>query len=192
VSHTKFQICSTALLMVGANPISDFDGETTESTTAGQFWDTTVENWLSLYDWRFAMVMEQLSMLEAVPLAGWSHAYQVPAAILKLRRVHSGDQNITFTRYQDKLYCNYSNTQAVYVDYTYLIDTAYWPPYFRSLIEFELAAKFAFTLGAQLKLSATWSSERDRQFKLAKTIDAQSKTAGAINTRHASSLIARR
>jgi hypothetical protein len=192
VAHTKFQICSTALLMVGANPITDFEGETTESVTASQFWDTTIENWLSLYDWRFAMIMEQLSVLEAAPLAGWSYAYQVPGPTLKVRRVHSGDLNIPYTRYQDKFYCNYSNDQAVFVDYTYAIDPAYWPPYFRTLIEFELAAKFAFTLGAQLKLSATWGEERDRHFKLAKLQDAQSVTTKKIDTRGASSLIARR
>lgn len=192
MGHSKFKICSTALIKVGANPITDFEGETTESVVALELWETTVENWLSLYDWRFAMVMEQLSLDATEPLSGWSYSYQAPGTALKIRRVHCNGENISYQRYRDKIYCDYSGDQDVFVDYTYAVEAEDFPPFFRTLIEHELAALFAFTLGAQAKLSDTWKAERDRQFKLAKTADAQSQTTQKINTRHSSSLIARR
>jgi hypothetical protein len=192
LAHSKFKICSTALIKIGANPITDFEGETTESVVANELWETTIENWLSLYDWRFAMVMEQLSLDETEPLSGWSYSYQVPGEMLKIRRVHCNGSNIIYQRYQNKIYCDYSNDQEIYIDYTWAIETDYWPPFFRTLIEHELASLFAYTLGAQIKLSDAWKIERDRQFKLAKTADAQQQTAGRLNPRHGNTLIGRR
>ena len=192
MSQSRYQICSTALVMAGANLITDFSGSSTESAVAAQLWETTVEAWLSMYDWRFAMVQEQLSLLADAPLSGWSYAYQIPGAVLKIRRVTCADVPIDYTRYNDKLFCDYSSGTPLYIDYTYNVDETAWPPYFRAVIEAELAGKFAFSVAAQTKLSEAYKAERERLFKLAKTIDAQSQPAKKLNLRHANSLIGRR
>ena len=53
-STTKFDICSRALTMVGANTISSFDDGTTESDVADQLYEDTLRSLLTQTRWRFS------------------------------------------------------------------------------------------------------------------------------------------
>ena len=53
---TDIQLCSRALVMIGANPITALDGSdtSTEATVAIQIYETAVKDLLSRSRWRFA------------------------------------------------------------------------------------------------------------------------------------------
>jgi len=176
MASTKFQICSTALMSIGASPITDFDGGSTESEVAAQFYDTTVENWLSLYDWRFATTSAQLSRVSSDPLSPWDAVYQQPADMLKLLSVKVTDLPIPYTRYLDKVHCNAVAANVVIADYIYNIACEYWPPYFRTLIEHALAQRFAITLAAKVDFKNVFVTDLELQFRLAKNADARQQT----------------
>lgn len=173
---SKFDICSNALLRIGAQAITDFDGGSAESTAAAQFWQTTTDNWLTLHDWHFAGTTALLSRLAVAPLQAWDAAYQQPAEAIKIRSVKVNDLPIPFDRFQDKIHCNALVTDSVYCDYTWAVQADYWPPYFVELMELALAKKFAFTLAAKLDLKSVLDSELDIQFRLAKNADARQQT----------------
>ena len=44
MADSKFDICSKALVLVGANTISSFTENTTESKVANQLYESTLEN----------------------------------------------------------------------------------------------------------------------------------------------------
>jgi hypothetical protein len=173
---TKFEICSTALMSIGANAITDFAGGSTESAVAKQFYDTTVENWLSLYDWRFATTSVQLSRVNTTPLSPWTSVYQQPADMLKLLSVKVTDLPIPFTRYLDKIHCNAVEANVVIADYMHSVACEYWPPYFRTLIEHALAQRFAIVLAGKVDFKNTVSQDLELQFKLARNADARQQT----------------
>lgn len=178
---TKFDVCSNALVAIGADAITDFSGSSTESAVAKQLWQTTVDNWLTLHDWRFAVKQAQLSRLVAEPTALWDAAYQAPADIIKLNGVFVADRPIPYDRYGNMIYCNATSNDTVIADYVWSIGVENWPPYFVMLIEFAMMNRLAFALAGKLDLKKVSDADLDLQFRLAKNADARQQTAKRIN-----------
>ena len=190
---TKFDVCSNALVAIGADTITDFGGGSTESAVASQLYQTTIDNWLTLYDWRFASKQSQLSRLSEAPTALWSAAYQAPAGIIKMKGVFVNDRPIEYDRYQDKIYCNAQTTDVVVADFVWSVGVDYWPPYFVMLAELALMKRFSFALAGKLDLKATVDADLEQQFQLAKNADSRQQTAKRIDMgRRGSILEARR
>ena len=87
LSETRFDICNKALVLVGANIITSFEEATTESTVAGQLYESTLEAMLTRVRWRFASKQVQLSKLAVDPLARWESAHQLPADALLIHTI---------------------------------------------------------------------------------------------------------
>ena len=105
-STTKFDICSRALTMVGANTISSFDDGTTEADVADQLYEDTLRSLLTQTRWRFSTQQAQLSRLEDTPHGRWDAAYQIPADSILIHAVTVNDNLVKYERYGDKIYCN--------------------------------------------------------------------------------------
>ncbi len=189
---TKFDLCSNALLLVGADTITDFNGGSSESAAAAQLFQTTTDNWLTLYDWQFATTTAQLSRLVDQPLNMWDAVYQTPADALKIQNVKVNDEPISYDRFADKIHCNAAASDLVYCDYTRTREVADWPPYFVELMEYALAKKFATALAAKLDFKNSIDVDLDRQFRLAKNADARQQTAKRLRMSGPGSIIAAR
>lgn len=183
MAPTKFDICSTALRLIGAEAITDFSGTSSESTTASQFYQPTVDNWLSLYDWQFATTTVQLARLSEAPESAWDAAYSQPDGAIKIQNVKVDDIPIAYDRFRDKIHCNAFVSDQVFCDYTWSIGCEYWPPYFTELVQMALAGKFAMALAAKLDFKTSFTGDIDTQFRLAKNADARQQTAKRVNMR---------
>lgn len=186
---TKFDLCSNALLLIGANAITDFGAKSDESAAAARFFQTTADNWLSLYDWQFASTTVQLSRLSDTPLDVWEAAYQAPPGALKIQNVKVGDTPIVYDRFRDKIHCNAAADSPVYCDYTRQVEVEYWPAYFIELMEAALAKKFSTVLAAKIDFKATFNADLETQFRLAKNADARQQTTKRINMAGRGSII---
>lgn len=186
---TKFDIASHALMLIGANPVTDFASGSDESQAAGAFFQTTANNWLSLYDWQFATTTVQLNRMSEAPRSAWSAAYQQPADQIKIQNVKVNGINIPFDRFKDKIHCNAGETEDVFCDYTRQIEPEYWPPYFTELMENALAKKFSTVLAAKIDLKASFSGDLETQFRLAKNADARQQTTKRVNMRGRGSIV---
>jgi hypothetical protein len=186
---TKFDLCSNALMLIGADTITDFAGGSTESAAAAQFFQTTADNWLSLYDWQFATTTVQLSRLGTAPLNAWDAAYQAPAGAIKIQNVKVNDNPIAYDRFADKIHCNASVSDVVHCDYTRSPEVSEWPPYFVELVECALAKKFSTVLAAKIDFKTTFNADMETQFRLAKNADARQQTTKRINMKGRGSII---
>lgn len=186
---TKFDLCSNALMLIGAEAVTDFDGGTPESSAAAQFFQTTADNWLSLYDWQFATTTVQLSRLEAAPADVWDAAYSQPSGAIKIQNVKVNDLPIPYDRFQDKIHCNAAVADEVYCDYTWSIGVEYWPPYFVELMEMALAKKFSTVLAAKIDFKNTFDEDLQTQFRFAKNADARQQTTKKLNMKGRGSII---
>lgn len=190
--RSRFDIASSALVAIGANAINSFDDGTDEALAVAQFWDGTVENWLSLYPWRFATHTAQLSRISEAPTSGWDAAYREPTDMLALHHVEINDEPIPYSRYRREIHCDASETDAVYAEYVYSADESIWPPYFATLIEHALQNRLAFALAGKLDLKADNKADMMEQFSLAKNADARQQTTRRLNMRGRGSLLAAR
>ena len=55
MSYTDIDLCSRALVKVGAKSIASFNEATAEASIASQLYDPVLENLLASYPWRFAL-----------------------------------------------------------------------------------------------------------------------------------------
>lgn len=177
---SQFDICSNALMRIGAESITDFSGGSAESLAAARFYQSTADNWLTLHDWRFAGQTALLVRDAAAPLQMWDASYAQPSGAIKIRSVKVNDLPIPYDRFRDKIHCDAVGGDSVYCEYTTSVDCAYWPPYFVELMELALALKFSFTLAGKLDLKNVIEADLQMQFRLAKNADARQQTARRI------------
>ena len=184
---TDVKVASRALVLIGADTISDFDQNpsTTESTVAKNLYEGFVEAALSKYRWRFATGQQDLSRLSSVPEARWDAAYQMPASppIIVLHAVTVQNEPIKYDRYENHIYCDASDTDVVTADYTYRVETLYWPPYFTEYVVYKIAAVFASYIAQNADLASTLNAQAQLYFREAKTVEAQQQTTRQVVSR---------
>ena len=74
MTYTKIDLCSRALVKLGANTIASFDEATVEAKVCAQLYEPTLESLLASYPWRFALEKAELARLVASPMADYQYA----------------------------------------------------------------------------------------------------------------------
>jgi len=182
MSDSKFDICSKALVLVGANTITSFSESTTESKVANQLYESTLENLLTRTRWRFAAKQAQLSRNASAPTARWSAKYAVPSGTLLIHTVTVNDNVIEFDRYESDILCDASSSDTVVADYTFQPSEANFPPYFKQALVFELASLFAGAIARNDALSTLYQNRAIAQIAIARAQDSQAQTTRKVDT----------
>ena len=177
---TKYDIASSALVLIGASPVSSFSSSgSAEEIACFHLYQTCVDHWLSLYPWRFATRTTQLSRDVVPPDTQWQAAYTLPPGMRALQaiRLDANGSDLPFDRFENKALINASETQSVWAVHTYEPPIPWWPGYFVQLIETALAARLSFALSAKLDLKAGLEQEAEVNFRLAKNADSRQQTS---------------
>lgn len=182
MSDSKFDICNKALVLVGANTITSFSENTTESKVANQLYESTLENMLTRSRWRFAAKQAQLSRNASAPTARWSAKYAVPTGTMILHTVTVNDNVIEYDRYEDDILCDASTSDVVVADYTFQPSEANFPPYFKQALVFELASLFAGAIARNDSLSQLYQNRAIAQLAIARAQDSQAQTSRKVDT----------
>ena len=176
LSETRFDICNKALVLVGANIITSFEEATTESTVAGQLYESTLEAMLTRVRWRFAAKQIQLSYQSVAPLGRFKSAYAMPSDALLIHTITVNDNVIAYDRYGDKLLADTGSSDTLICDYTFQPSEAEFPPYFKQCMVFELASLFAGSIARNDNLSTLYQQRAIAQIAIAKSTDSQAQT----------------
>lgn len=175
MADTKFDICSRALVLAGANTITDFDGSSTEAIVAEQNYEPLVKACLSRRRWRFSAGQVELNLLGTAPSARWDYAFQLPGDLLSLHTVTREDLPVEYAVYGDQVFTN--EDADLFADYSFRADEAKWRPFFRDAFENELASKFALAVARDRALADDLRKEaRDELWPIARTLDSQEQT----------------
>ena len=176
MADSKFDICSKALVLVGANTITSFTENTTESKVSSQLYESTLEALLTRTRWRFASKQVTLSKLTTDPTARYDAAYSLPADALIIHTVTVADDVIKYDRYGGQIFTNTSSTDTVVADYTFQPSESDFPPYFKQTLVFELASLYAGAIARNDQLSDLYHKRSIAQLAIAKAIDSQAQT----------------
>lgn len=173
---SKFDICNQALVLVGANTITSFSQNTTESIVANQLYETTLEDLLTKCRWRFASKQIQLSKNTTNPDARYESSYALPSDAIIIHTVTVSDQVIIYDRYGQNIFTNTTSSDTVIADYTFQPSESIFPPYFTKVLVFELASLFAGAIVRNDQLSNLYAQRSVAQLQQAKAIDSQAQT----------------
>ena len=176
MADSKFDICNKAMVLVGANTISSFTQNTTESKVAGQLYESTLENLVTRCRWRFASKQIQLSKNTTNPDARYESSYALPADALVIHTVTVSNDVIKYDRYGQNLFTDTTSSDIVIADYTFQPSESDFPPFFTQTLVFELASLFAGAIARNDQLSELYHKRAIAQLAIAKGLDAQAQT----------------
>jgi hypothetical protein len=191
---TSLSICSDALIMLGANPLSSFSEGTTAATVADRLYDDIRTTVLTSYPWAWSVKKVQLAQVVTTPLNEWTYSYQLPTDRISAPRAvfYSASTRVPVTAdfeiFGDKLYTNFP---TVYIDYQYDPGESAYPKYLVQLLKYFLAWHFAEPVTDQISKAQYWQtiavgspSENGRGgfFRQATNIDAQANSSQAITS----------
>lgn len=190
---TKLSICSDALIMLGAAPLSSFSEGTDSAQITDRLYDDIRDSTLGMYPWSFSYKKIQLTRTVNTPINEFRYEYQLPGdRINNVRAVFnsssSGARPIQYgwEILGDKLLSSY---EEVYVDYQYSPPEGEMPTYFIQLLKYTMAWNIAETVTDQItkaeyfRVLANGSPSENMRggfFRVASSIDGQNKQIEAI------------
>jgi hypothetical protein len=180
-ANSAIDICSRALILIGAEPITSFEDDTSEALIAGNMYEDIARTNLTSTRWRFATNQAVLNRLSDAPTGRFDSAYQLPDYLF-LHAVTVRDFQIEYNVYGNKVFCDADPADVLIADYTYRADEVNWPSYFSVCVEYAMAVVFATALIRDTALSNLMSTQYDFLMAKARSTDSQQQTTRKIVT----------
>lgn len=181
-ANSAIDISSRALVLIGAEPITSFTQNTTESIVANNMYEDVIRSSLSIARWRFATQQAVLSQVGSDPTGRFDTAHQLPNDLLTLHAITVNDNLINYTVYGDKVFSNTTSTDVVIADYTFRQTETNFPSYFTIAVEYALASIFASAIVRSTSLSNLMNVKADQLMAKARNLDAQQQTTRKLTT----------
>ena len=180
-ANSAIDICSRALILIGAEPITSFNDDTSEALIAGNMYEDIARTNLTSTRWRFATNQAVLNRLTDAPTGRFDSAYQLPDYLF-LHAVTVRDLQIEYNVYGNKVFCDADPADVLIADYTYRASEVDWPSYFSVCVEYAMAVVFATALIRDTSLSNLMSNQYEFLMAKARSTDSQQQTTRKIVT----------
>lgn len=176
---SQIDLCSRALLKVGAHTIASFDEGTVEAEVAASLYPTVRDAMLSSHPWNFATAQMALPKLATAPLADFANAFQLPGECIRVLSAGTGGrgQGIVYKVAQRQVL---TDADEVVLTYIARPDEQDFPPFFDMALIAQLAAEFCIPLTDSTSRWEILQKLADAQLRRAKLIDAQEDTPPAV------------
>lgn len=153
VGDTDLSICSDALILLGASPISSFTEGSDAAQACDRLYPDLRDTMLSTYVWSWTLKKSQIARLSTDPINEWKYAYQLPGDMLSgvLAVFETSGTNERSRRYGWEVYGDqlYTNMETAFIDYQATISETKMPNYFVRLLRTALAGELAIVVTDQ-------------------------------------------
>jgi hypothetical protein len=167
---TKPEVASKALVMVGANQISSFEGSEIEKVVSRQIYETVVEDCIAAHYWDFASGSQTLVMVEGETLVNFDNAFQLPTnpSPMTIESVRVDGSEKKYDIFEDKLFIDANEENEVTLDYTFRADESVWHPAFTMWVVLSLAESYALSITRKEEIAEAFGKKADTHFAKAK------------------------
>ena len=179
MSLTDVEICSVALVKIGANEITSFDDETFEADVARRLYEVTLRGLIASHPWHFSMAEADLQPIEEPAIDGFSFVFALPADLLRIisaggsSRARGLDYRLTGGRL-------HTNSSRVVLRYQRQPETAVFPAFFVQALITRLAAEFCLPLTEGTSRADALYKLAAAEHKVARLIDSQQAIPRAV------------
>jgi len=181
-ADSAIDICSRALILIGANPITSFDEGSTEALVAVNMYEDVARASLVNTRWRFATNQAVMNLLTDAPTGRYNQAHQLPNDTLMVHSVTVNDNLINYQIYGDKIFSDTTTNDSLIVDYTFRAEEENWPSYFVIAVEYALANIFATSIARDASLAQLMQASATQTMAKARSLDSQQQTTRRIPT----------
>jgi hypothetical protein len=177
---TSIDLCSRALLKIGAHTIASFDEGTAEAEVAASLYPTVRDAVLSAHPWNFATSQMELPKLATPPIADFANAFQLPADCIRVLSAGTGGrgQGIRYKVTQRQIHTDVDEVILTCISRPDELD---FPPFFDMALIAQLAAEFCIPLTDSTSRWETLQKLAESELRRAKLIDAQEDTPPSID-----------
>ncbi len=172
---SSIELCSSALLKLGADGISSFEDGSAEARVASRLYPLVRDTLLSAHPWSFATAQVELPRLAAEPIADFAYTYQLPRDFLRALSAGEGGRGRGMV-YQILNRQLYSDAPAVTLTYVFRPSEGDFPPYFAAALVARLAAEFCLPLTENSSRAERLMRLAEAELRLARLIDSQQDT----------------
>lgn len=190
---TKLSICSDALILLGASPLSSFSDGTDAAQICDRLYDDLKDSLIASYPWSWSYKKVQLARLTSTPATEWKYQYQLPGdGLAGVKAVFtSNSAGARPTPHGWEIHDTHldTNEEQIWIDYQYSPNESVLPTYFVQLLKYAMAAEIAETVTDQITKAQYWEGKtygapqenrRGGYFRTAMNIDSGSKQIEAI------------
>jgi len=181
-ANSGIDICSRALILIGAEPITSFEDDTTEGLVSSNMYEDIARSNLTSTRWRFSTNQAVLNRLSDAPTGRFDAAYQLPSGYLFVHAVTVNDFQIEYDIYGDKIYCDAGPQDELIIDYTYRAEEQDWPSYFSVCVEYAMATVFATAIARDQGLANLMNQQYNVALAKARSIDSQQQSTRKLIT----------
>jgi hypothetical protein len=154
---TDVSICSDALILLGAEPITSFTDGSDSAQACSRLYPDLRDTIISSYVWSWSLKKSQIARLSTAPINEWQYAYQLPGDMLSgvLAVFETAGTTERSRRYGWEIYGEqlFTNMETVYIDYQQSIVESKMPVYFVRLLRTAMAAELAIVITDQASKS---------------------------------------
>ncbi len=83
-ASSPVEICNIALLMIGAEAITDLGDSTDRARVCNAMWQTVLEDEITLHRWKCCRKRAELALEADAPAFGWSYQFALPTDCLRV------------------------------------------------------------------------------------------------------------
>lgn len=180
MAATAVELCATALLKIGAQPIDSLEGETVEAVCARRFYPMTRDALLSAHPWSFTLTHLDLVAEAQPPVADFAHAFALPADHLRTISVGlpGSGRGLAYRVQGTKIVCN---ADRITLTYQRRVDESELPAFFLPLLVNRLAAELCVPLTENGGRATELLRLAEAELRLARLIDSQQATPQRID-----------
>jgi len=152
---SKLSICSDALILLGAKPLSSFSEGTDSAQICDRIYDDVRDFVIGMYPWSFTIKKTQLAQLVDSPVNEYTYKYSLPSDVLGsgVRAVYdSNSTGVTPINTGWEIIGNELNTnlETVFVDYQHRPTEDVMPTYFVQLLKYYMTWHIAESVTDQI------------------------------------------
>jgi hypothetical protein len=172
---SSIELCSSALIKLGAEDISSFDDRSAEARVASRLYPLTRDALLSTHPWSFATRQTELARLTQGPTSDFAHAYQLPNDFLKSLSAGNGGRGrgLVFQIANRQLH---TDAESVVLAYVFRPSEGDFPAYFNAALVARLAAEFCLPVTENSARAERLARLADAELKVARLVDSQQDT----------------
>ncbi len=173
------EICSVALVKIGASGIASFADDTLEADVASRMYEVTLRGLITSHPWHFTLAESDLQPVDEPAQAGYAAVFALPADQLRILSAGGGHRarGLDYRVAGDRLYCNSSR---VVLSYQRRPETVAFPAFFVQALIARLAAEFCLPLTEGTSRADALFKLAAAELKMARLIDSQQATPRAV------------
>lgn len=115
MASSAVQICSNALLLLGAQTINAFNENNDRAKLASNLWENCRDAVLRGHPWNCAVKRVELAADVATPAFEWSAQYTLPGDFLRLLSVGEEGEDVPFQMESGKILCDEDTVKLRYI-----------------------------------------------------------------------------